>query len=248
MKQNKYDNPEFFNKYQEMERSQLGLVGAGEWHAFEKMMPNFKDKTVLDLGCGFGWYSLYAAEHGAKSVIGVDISEKMLAEANKKNNYPNIIKYINSPIEDIEFPQESFDVVLSSLTFHYLNSFSDICAKVNNYLTKNGEFIFSVEHPVFTAEGSENWFYNDQGQILHWPVDNYFSEGVRETNFLGEKVFKYHRTLTTYISELLNHGFEITNLVEPKPDSKLLATVSGMEDELRRPMMLLIAAKKVNHK
>ncbi|AHF61352.1 hypothetical protein P344_05845 [Spiroplasma mirum ATCC 29335] len=75
-------------------------------------------------------------------------------------------------------------------------------------------------------------------------MDNYFSEGVRETNFLGEKVFKYYRTLTTYINELINHGFEITHLVEPKPDSKLLATVLGIEDELRRPMMLLIAARK----
>ncbi|VIE93360.1 methyltransferase, type 11 family [Clostridioides difficile] len=53
MKQNKYDDDKFFNKYSKMERSINGLAGAGEWHTFRKMLPNFKGKRVLDLGCGF---------------------------------------------------------------------------------------------------------------------------------------------------------------------------------------------------
>ena len=54
MKENKYDDIDFFNEYKKMIRSVKGLEGAGEWYELEKMMQNFKDKDVLDLGCGFG--------------------------------------------------------------------------------------------------------------------------------------------------------------------------------------------------
>lgn len=86
MKQNKYDDDIFFNKYSNMSRSKNGLEGAGEWHELKKMLPNFKDKRVLDLGCGFGWHCRYAVENDAKSVIGIDISQKMLSEAKNKTS------------------------------------------------------------------------------------------------------------------------------------------------------------------
>ena len=78
MKENKYDDDIFFQKYSQMSRSQQGLAGAGEWETLRKLLPDFKDKRVLDLGCGYGWHCIYAMEHGASSVVGVDISHKML--------------------------------------------------------------------------------------------------------------------------------------------------------------------------
>ena len=53
MKENKYDDNIFFQKYSQMSRSQQGLAGAGEWETLRKLLPDFKDKLVLDLGCGF---------------------------------------------------------------------------------------------------------------------------------------------------------------------------------------------------
>ena len=92
MKENKYDDEIFFKKYQAMNRSQQGLIGAGEWPAMRRVLPDFKGKSILDLGCGYGWHCLYAAQHGAKSVIGTDISEKMLTAAAEKNSH-NKIEY-----------------------------------------------------------------------------------------------------------------------------------------------------------
>ena len=83
MKENKYDNSDFFSQYSQMSRSVEGLKGAGEWHVLQKMLPDFAGKRVLDLGCGFGWHCVYAIEHGATHVTGIDISEKMLEEARK---------------------------------------------------------------------------------------------------------------------------------------------------------------------
>lgn len=243
MKENKYDNTRFFNQYSQMSRSLEGLKGAGEWHILQKMLPDFKGKRVLDLGCGFGWHCHYAVENGAAFVTGIDLSEKMLKEAKKRNNSP-LIEYKCMAVEDFDFSPETYDIVISSLTFHYLESFADVCQKVNRCLTKGGAFVFSVEHPVFTAYGSQDWYYDESGKRLHWPVDRYFTEGKRQAVFLGEEVVKYHKTLTTYVNGLIRYGFEITGLVEPEPDEILLKTVPGMEEELRRPMMLLVSAIK----
>lgn len=243
MKENKYDDKVFFDKYSQMDRSQKGLAGAGEWHELKKMLPDFKGKKVLDLGCGFGWHCIYAMEQGAVSAVGIDISSKMLEEARKKTKFSNV-EYIQMPIEDINFEENSFDIVISSLAFHYIESFENICKKVNECLVKGGEFVFSAEHPVFTAQGKEDWYYDENGNKLHWPVDSYYLEGKRESVFLGEKVVKYHKTLTTYLNTLLKTGFEITGIVEAQPSEEMLKIIPEMKDELRRPMMLLVSAKK----
>lgn len=243
MQENKYDDARFFAQYEQMNRSRHGLEGAGEWHIMKTLLPAFDGKTVLDLGCGFGWHCCYAIEHGALSVTGIDLSERMLDKARLINNPPGVT-YIRQPIEEVSYPEQSFDIVLSSLTFHYLASFDDIAKRVHSWLRPRGAFVFSVEHPVFTASGKQDWVSDDAGTILHWPVDRYFHEGPRATTFLGETVTKYHRTLTTYLNALLQQGFSISNVIEPTPDPATLLKVKGMEDELRRPMMLLIAAVK----
>lgn len=243
VKQNKYDDSIFFDKYSNMERSRKGLEGAGEWHELKKMLPDFQGKRVLDLGCGFGWHCRFAVENGAKSVVGVDISQKMLNEAKNKTK-SEYIQYICRAIEDINFPDNSFDVIISSLAFHYIESFQDILSKINKCLSSGGDFVFSVEHPVFTAQGTQDWYYDNKGNPMHWPVDKYFTEGIRKAVFLGEEVIKYHKTLTTYLNDLIKAGFEITGIVEPKPSEDLLHTVPGMLDELRRPMMLLVSSRK----
>lgn len=64
--------------------------------------------------------------------------------------------------------------------------------------------------------------------------------------FLGEEVIKYHKTITTYLNGLLEAGFEIVRVVEPEPDPALLDSMPDMRDEVRRPMMLLVSARKNN--
>ncbi len=243
MQQNKYDQKSFFQKYATMERSLKGLEGAGEWHILQKMLPSFKNKRVLDLGCGFGWHCQYAIDHGAKKVVGVDISKQMLAKA-KAISSKKII-YQQKALEKVDFLPRSFDIVLSVLTFHYIKSWNKLVKKMWNFLDKDGILIFSVEHPVFTANQNQKWCDQPKNKINHWPVDNYFIEGLRNTIFLDEKVIKYHRTLTTYLQTLIKQKFAIIDIVEPTPSLQLLAESEEMKHELRRPMMLIIKAKKI---
>lgn len=242
MKENKYDDPVFFEKYSHMARSEQGLAGAGEWDTLKRMLPALKGRRVLDLGCGYGWHCIYAAQHGAAEVTGIDLSEKMLRVAREKTRLPQVT-YRHMAIEDAAFPAGSFDVVLSSLAFHYLSDFGVLLNKVHSWLAPGGDFVFTVEHPVFTAYGTQDWYYDGEGKILHFPVDRYFEEGARQAVFLGEPVTKYHRTLTTYLGGLLEAGFCITGVAEPQPPERML-DIPGMRDELRRPMMLIVSAKK----
>lgn len=243
MKENKYDEDRFFEQYNQMPRSVNGLEAAGEWHILKKMLPDFDNKKVLDLGCGLGWHCIYAIERGASSVVGIDISEKMIAEATRRNGSP-LIHYKNMAIEDFVYTETAFDVVISSLAFHYLESFRDICSKVHKTLKEKGSFVFSVEHPIFTAHGNQDWCYDNEGNRLHWPVDRYFKEGSRNTTFLGEEVIKFHKTITTYLSSLLNTGFEIISIAESEPSMDMLETIPEMAEELRRPMFLIVSAVK----
>lgn len=78
-----YDDEAFFEAYAQMPRSRDGLRSAGEWHQLQPLFPPLRGKTVLDLGCGYGWHSQYAAAQGARSVLGIDLSERMIDEAQK---------------------------------------------------------------------------------------------------------------------------------------------------------------------
>lgn len=245
MKENKYDNKDFFIQYSKMERSKKGLQGAGEWFELKKLLSDIYGKKILDLGCGYGWHCKYFIENGAEYVLGTDISHKMLEVAKEKNNDSKII-YKCIAMEDLNFPQKTFDIVFSSLAFHYVKDFQTLVKNIFKWLKIDGELIFSVEHPVFTSYGTQDWYYDNEGNIIHFPVDNYFYEGKRDTVFLGEKIEKYHRTLTTYLNTLLQNGFEFQNIIEPQPPEEMIK-IPGMKNELRRPMMLLISVKKSNN-
>ena len=243
MKQNKYDDPEFFEKYSQMPRSIGGLDAAHEWGEFRALLPGLQGKRVLDLGCGFGWHCRYSREQGAASVVGVDLSERMLERARAATDDPNV-NYLRMAIEEIDFPGGAFDVVISSLALHYVERFDWVCEKVYRILTDGGAFVFSVEHPIFTAAPGQQWSLGPDGERLHWPVNDYQDEGARVTQFLAPDVVKYHRTFATYLNTLIDVGFRISRISEAPVTPEVIAEKPEWKDDSRRPTFLLIAALK----
>ena len=243
MKQNKYDDPELYANYSRMRRSIHGLDEAQEWHAFRALLPNLHGKRLLDLGCGFGWHCRYARQQGARSVVGVDLSQNMLARAKATTDDPGI-EYRRSAIEDIDFSADEFDLVISSLALHYVERFDLACQSISQCLESGGELVISVEHPMFTALAAQEWCCGPKGDRLHWPVDDYQKEGPRHTQWMADNVVKYHRTVSTYVNTLLNAGFQISKLAEPQPTPEMLIEQADLKDDRRRPVFLLIAAVK----
>lgn len=74
-------------------------------------------------------------------------------------------------------------------------------------------------------------------------MDDYFYPGERKTDFLGCEVMKQHHTLTQIMSGVLGAGFAIEAVEEAEPPEEMMK-IPGMADELRRPMMLMIKARK----
>ena len=161
MKENKYDDPIFFEKYNQMSRSIKGLAGAGEWPTLEQLLPDFAGKSVLDLGCGLGWHAAYAIEHGAAHVTGIDISEKMLEKAKRINGREGI-EYRRVAFEDTEFPENSFDVAICSLMLHYLASYDEFLEKIHRWLKPDGVLAYTVEQD----DGSGPFLLGNDGCAL----------------------------------------------------------------------------------
>ncbi len=238
---NEYDNENFFNQYAQMPRSKEGLSAAGEWHQLRPLFPALQDKSVLDLGCGYGWHCKFSAERGAAQVLGIDLSEKMIEEA-RRRNADSKIEYRVCGIDEYEYPENRWDCVISNLALHYIENIEQIFQKVYKTLKPEGTFLFNIEHPVFTAGVQQDWIYAEDGKPLYWPVDRYFTPGKRETHFLGCNVVKQHHTLTQLLMGLLKNGFILEAVEEAEPPAEMMQ-ISGMENELRRPMMLLVKSK-----
>ena len=237
---NEYDDPHFFHEYAQMARSMGGLEAAGEWHQLQPLFPELEGKRMLDLGCGYGWHCKYAAERGAAHVLGIDVSERMLDEA-RRRNADQRIEYRLCGIEDYEYPEHAWDLVVSNLALHYVEDLGTVFENVRRTLVPGGTFLFNIEHPTFTAGVNQDWVYNEDGTPRYWPVDDYFRPGERHTNFLGCDVVKQHHTLTQILGGLLAAGFTIQAVEEAEPPASMM-NLPGMSDELRRPMMLLVKA------
>lgn len=237
---NEYDNEIFFEEYAKMARSKDGLSAAGEWHQLMPLFPPLQGKSLLDLGCGYGWHCRFAAEQGAAQILGLDLSGKMIEEA-KKRNSGNQIEYRVCGIGEYAYPENAWDCVVSNLALHYIENIEAVFQKVYRTLKSEGVFLFNIEHPVFTAGVGQDWIYTDDGMPQYWAIDNYFIPGKRKTHFLGCDVTKQHHTLTQILMGLLNNGFELKAVVEAEPPKEMME-IPGMKDELRRPMMLLVKA------
>lgn len=242
MTQNIYDNPEFFEGYSRLGRSVEGLDGAAEWPALKALVPELRGLRVVDLGCGFGWFCRWARQQGAAAVLGIDVSEKMLARA-RATTTDAAVTYLRADLECAELPQAAFDLAYSSLALHYVEDLGGLLAKVHRALAPGGRLVFSVEHPIFTAPRQPGWSIGVGGRKT-WPVDSYLCEGPRSTDWLAKRVIKQHRTLATYLNLLLQLGFALSHVEEWGPTDEQIAARAALADERQRPMFLLVAARR----
>jgi SAM-dependent methyltransferase len=240
--QNIYDNEEFFEGYGRLSRSLEGLDGAAEWPALRAMLPDVRGLRVLDLGCGFGWFCRWARQQGAARVLGIDVSEKMLARARADTDDP-VITYTLADMEQVALSPASFDLVYSSLAFHYVEGLDRLLGVVHRALVPGGHLVFSVEHPIYTAPTDPGWSVDAAGRKT-WPVDRYLDEGPRSTDWLTKGVIKQHRSIATYINVLLGLQFAISHVEEWGPTEAQVASRPGLADERQRPPFLLVAARR----
>lgn len=243
--QNIYDDERFFGGYAQMERFGSGWDQAMEQPSFLGLLPDVQGLRVLDLGCGAGQLALHLAQAGAAEVVGVDVSERMLGLARTERAHPRV-RYQREAIEQVRFPRERFELIVSSLAFHYVQDYAGLIERIASWLGPDGTLVFSTEHPIYTARLPNNgWVLDGQGHRTGWAIDHYADEGCRIERWFVEGVRKYHRTLSTLLNGLIDAGLSIDRVVEPAPDEERLQRRPQDIDERRRPMFLLVRATRV---
>jgi SAM-dependent methyltransferase len=240
--QNIYDDPEFFENYSRLERSREGLSGAAEWPSLQALLPDLGGRRIVDLGCGYGWFCRWAREHGAERVLGLDVSERMLARAAEMTSDPGIT-YRRADLERLDLGDQQFDFAYSSLALHYIDNLSGLLAEIHRALAPGSRFVFSVEHPIVTAPEKAGWSLGPDGRRT-WPVDSYQKEGPRRTNWLADGVIKQHRTLGTTLNLLIRLGFAIAHVEEWASSDAQIAARPEWAEERERPMFLLVAVQR----
>ena len=241
MAQNIYDRSDFFEGYSRLGRSVDGLAGAAEWPALRAMLPAVAARRVVDLGCGFGWFCRWAAQQGAAEILGVDLSERMLQRA-EALSAGCAIRYQRADLDALNLPEAAFDLAYSSLAIHYVEDAGRLFAAIRRSLVPGGSLVFSTEHPVFMAPSGPGWSVDPQGRPT-WPVNGYFAEGSRTTDWLAPGVVKYHRTLGTTLNLLIGAGFTIRRVEEFCPAAEQVVARPELAVERERPMFLLVAAR-----
>lgn len=242
MTQNIYDDPAFFEGYGRLGRSVDGLAAAPEWPSLRAQLPDMRGLRAVDLGCGYGWFCRWARGAGARSVLGLDVSEKMLARA-RADTDAAAIEYRRADLAGLDLPSEAFDLAYSSLALHYVEDVAPLFATIHRALAPGGRFVFSTEHPIYMASARPGWIAREDGGKA-WPVDGYQNEGRRVTNWLAEGVVKYHRTIGTTLNHLIGAGFAIRHVEEWGPTEAQIKATPALREERERPMFLLVAAGK----
>lgn len=203
-----------------------------------------KDKRLLDAGCGEGYLSRILADRGAE-ITAVDYSPRMIEIAKERTPEELLINYQRGNCEDLHFlNNNSFDIIVSNMVFHDLANYKKAFKEMFRLLVKEGLFIFSILHPCFITPES-GWERTKSGQKLHWNVDKYFYEGTYEQNYgEEEKMFLFHRTLTSYINILLKTGFTIESVIEPKPSYEMLKKYPSYAEDYRCADFIVFKLKK----
>lgn len=248
MSQNIYDNEKFFNGYKSLRETDNNYNILLEQPAMKKLLPDLTDKTVLDIGCGFGINCMDFINAGAEFVTGVDISQNMLAAAKEQNRHKNI-EYINMDMKEILSLGKKYDFVYSSLAFHYEENFERLSNDIYTLLNDGGILLFSQEHPICTASQGVHQnkllklIANNQREYI---LQNYSFRGLRKDNWFVKNVEKYHRTFADIVNALCRAGFKIEEIHEPLPDNEAIRKRAGLKKEFIRPSFLIVKAKKGN--
>lgn len=235
------DKPIAFDAYETLAAAYAAAVDTKPHNAYYErpatlsLMPEVKGKRVLDAGCGSGVYSEWLIERGAE-IVAVDASPKMVELARQRLGSTTDVRCadLSKPLSFL--PDSSFDVVLCPLVLEYIEDWHRAFAEVYRVLRAKGHFVFSVTHPLF--------------DFVHFKSSNYFETelvGCEWRGFEGVRVYmpSFRRSLEATLSPLVEAGFCLERILEPKPtDEFRKADPKHYEELSRQPCFICIRARK----
>ncbi len=203
--------------------------------AVQALIPDVKNKIILDAGCGTGAYVEWLIQNGAIA-YGFDASEKILKFAKERVGKKAIL--FNKCFEDeFSFLEDNFfDGIISALAISYVEDLDNLFSKFNTVLKEGGWFVFSTEHPFFKYD--------------YFKLDNYFQSKKVTTPWTGfdKEVLmtSYYHSLSSITEALSKNGFMIERVVEPKPTKEFeKVDKKGYDNLMKFPLFICFKAVKV---
>lgn len=177
--------------------------------AIESLLPNdLTNNSVLCVGVGSGEEIEEIQERRASKIVGIDISQGLSDRAKQK--FPNTT-FIQKDMMEIAslFEPETFDLVYSSLAFHYSSDWDVLLAGIYTVLKTGGTLVFSTHHPTYwgTRELDGPVAVNERGITL-----------TRHKAMLGNIPISYynHPSEASILESLEYAGFKnITHFIPP---------------------------------
>lgn len=128
-------------------------------------IPMAVGRRVLDAACGSGYGSAQLAEHGASSVLGVDISDRALSHARRTYQRPNL-QFLEASVTQLPLDDASVDVVTSFETIEHVDDAGAALAELTRVLVPRGILVISTPNRIVTSPGKgrfdkpDNEFHN----------------------------------------------------------------------------------------
>jgi SAM-dependent methyltransferase len=196
----------------------------------QELLP-LKGKHVLDLGCGEGYVSRLAAQAGAESIFGIDISVEMIARAQREaaKGAPCPMMFKNADATSFrDFPRPQFDRAVAVFMLSYLTcaEMAAVFRSVHSHLAPGGRFIFTVPHPFlpYIKPSGKPVYFDPQGRDYFAGVDHAYPGEIWRRDGNAVPVSYMHKTFADYFSALTAAGFEkIPKLIELKVTEEHLA-------------------------
>lgn len=198
-----------------------------EWPCIRELLPELKDRSILDVGCGTGIFTFQLEEYAPKRLVGLDLSSEMLAIARQKaaERHSGAEFLLGDAAFIRESTEETFDFVFSSTTSHYIEDLNAFFQGIAASLTEDGCCVLSVIHPVYSAmypvrQGGdafpeeEAWQVRYLDRSLRAYVQPWLEYNDRYENHLSTS---YHHTFGDYIRSALQVGLSLCDVREPMP-------------------------------
>ncbi len=178
-----------------------------------EMCGSISGLEVIDLGAGEGYCSREMKARGAASVVGVEISSEMVAQARAQEEAGNRlgIEYMVGDITDIPAEDARYDLALAVFVFNYLSMEQSRKAlhEIHRVLKPGGRLVVSFPHPCFPfMRAPERPFFFDYSGRGYFSGRDAMNEGrifCRDGKELQVRVF--HKTFEDILSLLTDAGF-----------------------------------------
>jgi ubiquinone/menaquinone biosynthesis C-methylase UbiE len=225
--------------------------------AFLAMLPDVHGLSGIDIGCGEGHNTRLLARRGAR-VSAVDVSEVFIRHAQlAEEREPAGIQYRVASAVQLPFADAAFDFAVGFMSFMDIPETERVLAEAYRVLKPGGFLQFSIEHPCFAPAHRRNlrdvhgrtyalevgdYFRATQGEVLEW----LFSATPPEAK-QGLRPFKtprFTRTLSQWLNLLIDTGFVLERLAEPRPSDETVRACPRVQGAQVVAYFLHVRARK----